>query len=408
MHNALSFVNSFEGPFRIRSLDKNKKKLEEFQCLPKNQLIQILPQLITRSRNASGHLFVRPAGEDIFFLDADNLDDKHESDVFALQPVAVVQTSEKSKQIWYRVPKARDRSEIQKRLQVKFNTDPNSLYCDQDGRLPGSLNCKRSKPFEVITQYSSSNAELSESHYLQITRGVVPSVKIQPDGSLTVRSAATGRSGKVATARSGKVDRSMEDWDACVSFFKNTSGNVDDAIKLIKWKKQKTTAAALEKYARLTATKAQAHVTASMSTSKKRQRLPSPGPTASDDDDEDSEAPNASDGDDLSSLTTLVQGLASEFSEIKELIAILKDPEAPVKAPVKPRAGVPVIKNDAKFNKSSRTAVCVQCGIRKGSKLYSDTQWKKRPNQRCEVCCKTNVMNGKCRIVFFCSFDLFI
>ena len=349
----------------ILSCDKRPRAHQK--AMSADKLTKDLPGLLQLSDG--GHFFIRPLVDNLVFLDLDSPSPDAMNDAYRLQPRAVVRTSavgnRRNFQAWYmldpRTSKSRQASMVTRALQEALGADPKSTGQSQQGRMPGSKNCKLSlqPPQTVISAHEDPDAWMAERIFLDVTRGAAPVVQIK-DGNPVVAFPHKGRSGGPDVSRSG------QDWAAVMTFFEtNPAATVEDAMHTVMWSAQRPND---RYYQEGTAQKA-------FSIVRGRQGGGSGNP------------PTGVDGgvsilaDTLKVVTKSLAGIAGKVANVE---AMVKKREAATGGPTD-AAG-----NDGPAGETGKktSATCQKCCDVKPRESFSVTQWGNAASKmKCKACC---------------------
>ena len=158
------------------------------------------------------HFFIRPNLRSSIFVDLDEFKGSWEL-LWKLKPRLVVQTSAGNYQAWFcsdaRQP-AQTAAFVTKKLAEILGGDHKSTAPTQQGRMPGSRNCKPGKDFTVNILHQEVQ-NLCEEEF----------VKVAPQQKLRVHE---GRLEPVPQSLRSKQDRSGVDWHLACQFFEQNPG----------------------------------------------------------------------------------------------------------------------------------------------------------------------------------------
>ena len=220
MEAALEFCSAFPeySSFHVTVLSQDKK-----QCLVNRQSLS--PQAVRTSLHqwlslSRVHVFVRPLLGRLVFLDLDAFAGSWDT-LIRLRPQVVAETSAGHFQAWYVVPNnlaSKTALRVQQQLTQALGADKAACSGQQQGRLPGSCNCKPGKSHQVRIVRRSTH-DLDEAVFLQL----VPEARLVVQGS-HLQAKPTPQPAGIT------VDRSAADWRmACTYFEKNPGATEQDA-----------------------------------------------------------------------------------------------------------------------------------------------------------------------------------
>ena len=216
MDQALDFLASFPEAvaFHVTCLSQDKKHcLVNRQSVGRQALIDALPQWLSLNQT---HVFIRPLIGSLVFLDLDTWNGSIQS-LIDLKARVVTCTSRTNYQAWFCIDHtltAKTAAYVQKSLVSYFQADVGACSRSQQGRLPGSKNCKPGRENQAVYVVYRSTDNLDEATFLQR----VPKQTFRLEDGKIVMQPVPSRSKRV------EEDRSGQDWHMCCSFWESNPG----------------------------------------------------------------------------------------------------------------------------------------------------------------------------------------
>lgn len=255
MEAALGFISAFPDcrafHFTVLSQDKTQCLLNK-PSLAREDVPASMEAWLKLSRV---HIFVRPQLGNVIFLDLDAWAGQWDT-LVKLQPRAIVETSPQHYQCWLTMPDTlapKTAKWAQDQLVRALSADPKANSVSQQGRLPGSQNCKPGKNHTVALLHRSVQ-DLSDEVLLtlvpkepfrivgdKLRPARPPAEPLDPDGSRAT------------------IDHSAADWRMVCSYFeKNSAATQADALTALQgqWQAKRPN---MDYYAKITVSKAFQH-----------------------------------------------------------------------------------------------------------------------------------------------------
>ena len=209
MEGALAFIGAFPEAraWHLTILTSDKRCLVNKASITTQDLLRGLDSWLTLQKV---HVFIRPLLLPLVFLDLDDFTGPW-PELTQLRPRVISQTSDKNFQFWGTIAENgsnRTTAWATTQLQQFFKSDARSTAPSQQGRLPGSVNCKPGKAFTVRI-VSHQIADMCEQTMLNCIPKVVLQVQDEQIQRKPKRSCNRGQ------------DASAEDWKTCCQYWEN-------------------------------------------------------------------------------------------------------------------------------------------------------------------------------------------